>query len=133
MRFVVSGLMHCLFVYDVGKSTLLRLLAQIEDPNQGFIEVGSRNLVTSYYAQNQADELDLQKTVYETIADVCPTGYSTTDIRTLLGQFMFKNDDVEKVVGCLSGGEKSRLALCRMILQPSNLLLLDEVSDGDAW
>ena len=73
-----------------------------------------------------ADALDLDKTVLETVQADAPSDISFTDIRTLLGQFMFKGDDVDKKIRVLSGGEKGRVALCKMMLTPANLLLLDE-------
>lgn len=109
-----------------GKSTLMRILAGREDPKHGFAEYGSANVVANYFAQNAADEFDLEKTVLETVMDDAPTDYSLTDIRALLGQFMFKGDDVNKQLKVLSGGEKARVALCKMMLRPANLLLLDE-------
>ena len=75
----------------------------------------------------KADELDLEATVLEIVQQQAPSDYSLTDIRALLGQFMFKGDDVMKKIKVLSGGEKARVALCRMMLTEANLLLLDEV------
>lgn len=105
----------------------MRILMGLEDPLQGFAEYGSSSVKANYYAQNQADALDLTLTVLETVHSNAPVEVSVTDIRTLLGQFMFKGDDVYKKVGVLSGGEKARVALCKMMLEPANLLLLDEV------
>jgi len=70
--------------------------------------------------------LDLDKTVLEAVQADAPSDISFTDVRTLLGQFMFKGDDVDKKIRVLSGGEKGRVALCKMMLTPANLLLLDE-------
>jgi len=109
-----------------GKSTLMRIISGEEDPKQGYAEFLSKNVQFNYYEQNQADTLDLTKTVLETVMDGAPSDYSMTDIRSLLGQFMFKGDDVDKVLRVLSGGEKARVALCKMMLMPANLLLLDE-------
>ncbi|KAJ8598188.1 hypothetical protein CTAYLR_007391 [Chrysophaeum taylorii] len=112
-----------------GKSTLLRLLAEIEDPNEGDVEYGSANVRAAYFAQNQADALDLSKTVMKTIEDASIEGnqeYSYNELRALLGQFLFKGDDVEKKLESLSGGEKARVALCAMMLRPVNVLFLDE-------
>lgn len=107
-----------------GKSTLLRLVVGQEEPDQGRCMLGS-GVVKQYFEQNQADALDLSKTVIETMM-----GASTTekyeDLRKLLGQFLFKGDSVEKSVAQLSGGEKARVALCKMMLTPANLLVLDE-------
>ena len=106
----------------------MRILMKQEEPLHGFCDYGSVNVQANYYAQNQADALDLELTVIETVQQNCPTEISVTDVRTLLGQFMFKGDDVYKKVRVLSGGEKARVALCKMMLQPANLLFLDEVS-----
>ena len=111
-----------------GKSTLLRVLAGREDPRKGTAEFGSANVAASYFAQNQADAMDLSKTVMRTIEDASATGAerSYNELRALLGQFLFKGDDVEKKLEALSGGEKARVALCSMMLTPSNVLFLDE-------
>jgi ATP-binding cassette, subfamily F, member 3 len=113
--------------YLLGKSTMLRLLYGDEQPNRGRAEFGGNNVVANYYSQHQADALDLSLTVLETIQACAPPDMSLTDMRALMGQFMFKADDVYKLVGVLSGGEKARVALCKMMLTPANLLLLDEV------
>jgi ATP-binding cassette, subfamily F, member 3 len=110
----------------VGKSTLLRLLTGQEEPNYGRVKL-SGSLQFNYYAQHQADLLDLEETVLESVMSVASDDVSLVDVRTLLAQFMFKGDAVEKKLRFLSGGEKARIALCRMMLQPANLLLLDEV------
>lgn len=104
----------------------MRLIMGLEQPRAGFCEFTSNNVEVNYFEQSTADSLDLEKTVFEAVREVAPLDYLTTDIRTLLGQFMFKGDDVEKKLANLSGGEKARVALCRMMLKPSNLLLLDE-------
>ena len=107
---------------------MMRLLMKQEDPRQGYCDFGGTTVQSNYYAQNQADALDLNLSVLETVQENCtPDIASDTDIRTLLGQFMFKGDAVYKKVGVLSGGEKARVALCKMMLQPANLLMLDEV------
>jgi len=108
-----------------GKSTLLRLLVGQEEPVKGSVKKGGDNVIINYFEQNQADALDLEKTVLETIEEVS-SGQSYTDLRKLLGQFLFKGETVHKMVGNLSGGEKARVALCRMMLQPCNVLVLDE-------
>lgn len=107
-----------------GKSTLLRLVVGQEDPVQGTCTLGSR-VVKQYFEQNQADALDLSKTVIETMMEASTTE-KYEDLRKLLGQFLFKGDAVEKSVEQLSGGEKARVALCKMMLTPANLLVLDE-------
>lgn len=116
-----------LLLICAGKSTMMRLLMKLEEPQRGYCEFGSSNVKVNYYAQNQADALDLELSVLETVQRHCPLDVSPADMRTLLGQFMFKGDEVNKKVGVLSGGEKARVALCKMMLQPANLLLLDEV------
>lgn len=107
-----------------GKSTLLRLVVGQEEPNGGLCTVGS-SVVKQYFEQNQADVLDLSKTVIDTMMGAS-TGEKYEDLRKLLGQFLFKGDAVEKSVSQLSGGEKARVSLCKMMLTPANLLVLDE-------
>lgn len=107
-----------------GKSTLLRLVIGQEDPLKGVCTIGS-SVVKQYFEQNQADALDLSKTVIETMMEASTTE-KYEDLRKLLGQFLFKGDAVEKSVEQLSGGEKARVALCKMMLTPANLLVLDE-------
>lgn len=110
-----------------GKSTLLRLLMGTEQPStSGSIGVTGQNVVTNYFEQNQADALDLDLTVLETIQKSSTGGQSYNELRAILGQFLFKGDNVEKQVKNLSGGEKARLSLCCMMLTPANFLLLDE-------
>ena len=111
-------------VNGAGKSTLARILAGIE-PFQAGRRIEGHQVVPSYYAQNQADALDPAKTVLESIEEVAPFG-GGGNLRTLLGHFLFSDDDVFKRVSVLSGGEKSRLALARMLLVPANFLILDE-------
>jgi len=110
-----------------GKSTLMRIIGGLEEPNQGYSEFGSSSVICNYYAQNQADVLNLDDTILETLQKSASSEISLTEIRTLLGQFMFKGDDVDKKIKVLSGGEKARVALCKLMLEPANLLLLDEV------
>ena len=107
-----------------GKSTLLKLLADVEGVTSGVIQSGDR-VDCAYYAQHQLEILDPEETVYETVRKVSP-GWTETEIRTYLGSFLFKKDEIEKLVKVLSGGEKGRLALGRMLVEPSHLLLLDE-------
>jgi ATP-binding cassette, subfamily F, member 3 len=111
-------------VNGAGKSTLARIIAGTESFQEGTRKPG-HNLQVAYYAQNQAEELNPLKTVLQTLDDVA-VGEIRKRLRTLLGCFMFSGDDVNKLVSVLSGGEKSRLALARMLLTPSNLLILDE-------
>ncbi|MBD2313144.1 ABC-F family ATP-binding cassette domain-containing protein [Desertifilum sp. FACHB-1129] len=108
-----------------GKSTLLRLMMGMEQPTEGTVELGKHNVIASYFEQNQAEALDLEKTVMQTIHDEVPD-WKNEEVRTLLGRFLFSGDTVFKQVKALSGGEKARLALAKMLLQPANLLILDE-------
>lgn len=108
-----------------GKSTLLRMIAGLETPTEGSVELGEHNVIPGYFEQNQAEALDLQKTVMETIHDEVPD-WKNEEVRTLLGRFLFSGDTVFKPVAALSGGEKARLALAKMLLCPVNLLMLDE-------
>ena len=109
----------------VGKSTFLRTLAGIEQPDAGKIEYG-QNVTVGYYAQDQAQTLDESLTVRQEVLNHAPSGWGEEQVRALLARFLFKQDDVNKVIGTLSGGEKSRLSIAKLILQPRQLLLLDE-------
>ena len=111
-------------VNGAGKSTLARVLAGIE-PFQAGRRAEGHQVVVSYYAQNQADALNPSRTVLESIEEVAPFDMGG-NLRSLLGHFLFSDDDVFKRVSVLSGGEKSRLALARMLLVPANFLILDE-------
>ena len=108
-----------------GKSTLLRLVMGIETPDEGFAGLGEHNVIAGYFEQNQAEALDLSKTVIDTMFEAVPD-WTQTQVRSLLGSFCFSNDAVFKEVSKLSGGEKARLALALMLLQPCNLVVLDE-------
>jgi ATP-binding cassette subfamily F protein 3 len=108
-----------------GKSTLLRLIMGLEQPDEGFAGLGEHNVIAGYFEQNQAEALDLSKTVIDTIFEVVPD-WTQTQVRSLLGSFCFSNESVFKEAGKLSGGEKARLALALMLLSPCNLLVLDE-------
>ncbi len=108
-----------------GKSTLLRLIMGMEKPSEGQVKLGDHNVIPGYFEQNQAEALDLSKTVMETIHDEVPD-WNNEEVRTLLGKFLFSGDTVFKKVESLSGGEKARLALAKMLLRPANLLILDE-------
>lgn len=108
-----------------GKSTLLHLMTGSEQPTEGTVKLGDHNVIPSYFEQNQAEALDLNKTVIDTIHDEVPD-WKNEEVRTHLGRFLFSGDTVFKKVESLSGGEKARLALAKMLLQPANLLILDE-------
>ena len=107
-----------------GKTTLTRMLLQQESCTAGTLNVG-HNVDIGYYAQNQTDELDGNLTVLETLEDVA-VGDVRKQLRGLLGSFLFTGEDVDKKVKVLSGGEKARLALCKLLLHPYNVLVLDE-------
>ena len=107
-----------------GKSTLLKMVANALKPDSGRIKYGV-HVDLMYYAQHQLEKLNVDNTVYEEVENIAP-GWSMGQIRNLLGAFLFKGDDVEKLVGVLSGGEKSRLALAKMLVEPAPLLCLDE-------
>jgi len=108
-----------------GKSTLLRIIMGTESPTEGIVKLGDHNVIPGYFEQNQAEALDLTKTVVETIHDEVPD-WKNEEVRTHLGRFLFTGDTVFKKVIALSGGEKARLALAKMLLVPVNLLILDE-------
>jgi len=111
-------------VNGAGKSTFSRIVAGVEPFNEGE-RLPGYNTIVSYFAQHQAEELDLQKEVLQIVDDVA-VGEIRTKLRTILGSFLFRGDDVFKKVKVLSGGEKSRLALAKMLLLPSNFLIMDE-------
>tara|TARA_Y100001968_G_scaffold132243_1_gene120711 strand:- start:2699 stop:4417 length:1719 start_codon:yes stop_codon:yes gene_type:complete len=108
-----------------GKSTLLRLIMGIETPDDGSVSLGPHNILPGYFAQNQAEELDLDKTVLETLFQEVPD-WPQTKVRSLLGNFGLRNESVFKLVSQISGGEKARLALALLLVKPINLLVLDE-------
>ena len=107
-----------------GKSTFVKAIVGELHPQKGSLQLGHQ-VVIGYYAQNQALLLNPNKTVFETIDDVA-LGDIRPKIRTILGRFLFSTEDTEKKVSVLSGGEKSRLALAKLLLSPFNLLILDE-------
>jgi ATP-binding cassette subfamily F protein 3 len=111
-------------VNGAGKSTFSRLVAGDEEPTSGERIVGHK-VGIAYFSQTHADELDPTRTVLETM-EGSVTREAATNLRTLLGAFLFRGDDVFKKVSVLSGGERGRLALARMLLQPANFLILDE-------
>ncbi len=107
-----------------GKSTLLKMVAGVLEPDAGKIEYGV-HVTKTYYAQHQLEELSSGNTVFEELDSVAP-GWTMSQVRSLLGAFLFTGDDVDKHVSVLSGGEKSRLALAKMLVAPTPLLCLDE-------
>jgi ATP-binding cassette subfamily F protein 3 len=107
-----------------GKSTLMRMLSGEEAPDSGTRTLGHQ-VVLEYFAQDEATRLDPTLTVYETLQSGSPTDMVPM-IRNILGGFLFSGDDIYKKVGVLSGGERTRLAVARMLLRPSNTLLMDE-------
>lgn len=106
-----------------GKSTLIKSIMGMID-KEGEVRYG-HNVSIAYFAQDQAEKLDKSKTVYETVDEIA-TGEIRKNLRGILGAFLFQGDDIDKKVGVLSGGERTRLALCQMLLSPSNFLILDE-------
>jgi ATP-binding cassette subfamily F protein 3 len=107
-----------------GKSTLIKLLAGIEPLTEGEYKLG-HNVQFDYFAQDQYKELDQEARILDDLGRVAPSSRET-DLRNLLGCFLFSGDDVFKRIGVLSGGERNRYALLRMLLHPANFLLLDE-------
>ena len=107
-----------------GKSTLLKMIAGAEKPDAGTIDYGV-NVDLTYYAQHQLEELHAGNTVFEELDHAAP-GWSISQVRSLLGAFLFTGDAVDKKVSVLSGGEKGRLALAKMLVAPKPLLCLDE-------
>jgi ATP-binding cassette subfamily F protein 3 len=110
-----------------GKSTLLKVLAGVVPVQSGTIEPGS-NVVIGYFAQNRLDNLKADATVFENVMELRTAENQLTEqqARAILGAFLFRKDDVHKPVSVLSGGEKSRLALARILVKPPNFLLMDE-------
>lgn len=107
----------------MGKTTLAKMIVG-QLPFEGKIDLG-HNVSLAFYAQHQAESLDGDKTVFQTIDDVA-VGDMRTQVRNLLGAFLFSGETVDKKVKVLSGGEKGRLAMCKLLLEPANLLILDE-------
>ena len=107
-----------------GKTTLARMLVGQLTPTEGSVRLGA-NVNIGYYAQNQDDLMDGEFTVYDTL-DRVAVGDIRTRLRDILGAFLFRGEDIDKKVKVLSGGERARLAMARMMLEPRNLLILDE-------
>jgi len=107
-----------------GKSTFCKLITGEIEPSAGIVELGGK-VLPSFFSQNHADELAPDKTVLETVEEVA-TQDAAASARNILGCFLFRGDDVFKKVGVLSGGERSRVALVRMLVKPANFLILDE-------
>ena len=110
-------------VNGAGKTTLLKIMAGVE-PAEGLIKPG-HNAILSYFGQHQAQELPGELTILDTVYHTA-VDMTVTQVRSLLGAFLFTGDEVEKKVQVLSGGEKSRVALAKMLVRPANLMLLDE-------
>ena len=110
-----------------GKSTMIKAIMKQLDINGGSVEIG-HNAQIGYFAQNQASLLDENGTIFSTIDDIA-VGDVRTKIKDILGAFMFHGDDVTKKVKVLSGGEKTRLAMIKLLLEPVNILILDEPSN----
>ena len=110
-------------VNGAGKSTMIKMLAQAEPATGGQYSLG-HNVEVDYFAQDQYKELDTEARMLDDLNMIAPR--SQTELRSLLGSFLFSADDVFKKIGVLSGGERNRYALARMLLHPSNFLLLDE-------
>jgi ATPase subunit of ABC transporter with duplicated ATPase domains len=120
-RVVILGL------NGAGKTTLLRILSGIEKPDTGLVEPG-HGLRLGYYAQEH-ETLDVERTVLENMRSHAPD-LTDTQVRTVLGSFLFQGDDVAKPAGVLSGGEKTRLALATLVVSGANVLLLDEPTNN---
>lgn len=108
----------------VGKTTLLRILLGDEEPDTGKVTIG-HNVNIGYFSQNQLKTLDAKRSAFETMQDTCPD-WDNTEIRSLLGRFLLRGDSVFKPIDVLSGGEKSKLALAKLLVQGPNTLILDE-------
>ncbi len=111
-------------INGAGKTTLLKILAGVEKPTGGDIKYGPK-IEVSYYAQHQLEVLNPSETVFESIAKIS-SGWNERELRTYLGGFLFTGEEIHNKVKVLSGGEKARLALARILVSPSHLLLLDE-------
>ncbi|CAL9121791.1 unnamed protein product [Musa acuminata var. zebrina] len=108
-----------------GKSSLLKLIMGLEKSQEGDVLLGEHNVLPNYFEQNQAEALDLEKTVLETVEEAAED-WRIDDIKGLLGRCNFKSNMLDRKVSVLSGGEKARLAFCKFMVKPSTLLVLDE-------
>ena len=121
-RVVVLGL------NGAGKTTLLRMLAGVDAPDTGQVEPG-HGLRMGYYAQEH-ENLDVSRTVLANMKSAAPDSFGETEVRKVLGSFLFSGDDVDKPAGVLSGGEKTRLSLAMLVVSSANVLLLDEPTNN---
>ncbi len=121
-RVVVLGL------NGAGKTTLLRMLAGVDEPDTGQVEPG-HGLRLGYYAQEH-ENLDVTRTVLANMKSAAPDSFGETEVRKVLGSFLFSGDDVDKPAGVLSGGEKTRLSLAMLVVSSANVLLLDEPTNN---
>jgi ATPase subunit of ABC transporter with duplicated ATPase domains len=111
-----------------GKTTLLRMLAGVDAPDTGQVEPG-HGLRMGYYAQEH-ENLDVSRTVLANMKSAAPDSFGETEVRKVLGSFLFSGDDVDKPAGVLSGGEKTRLSLAMLVVSSANVLLLDEPTNN---
>ena len=121
-RVVVLGL------NGAGKTTLLRMLAGVDQPDTGQVEPG-HGLKLGYYAQEH-ENLDISRTVLANMKSAAPDSFGETEVRKVLGSFLFSGDDVDKPASVLSGGEKTRLSLAMLVVSSANVLLLDEPTNN---
>ena len=121
-RVVVLGL------NGAGKTTLLRMLAGADEPDTGQVEPG-HGLKLGYYAQEH-ENLDISRTVLANMKSAAPDSFGETEVRKVLGSFLFSGDDVDKPASVLSGGEKTRLSLAMLVVSSANVLLLDEPTNN---
>jgi ATPase subunit of ABC transporter with duplicated ATPase domains len=121
-RVVVLGL------NGAGKTTLLRMLAGVDTPDTGQVEPG-HGLKLGYYAQEH-ENLDVSRTVLSNMKSAAPDSFGETEVRKVLGSFLFSGDDVDKSASVLSGGEKTRLSLAMLVVSSANVLLLDEPTNN---